>query len=119
LAAAWLAFSFLILFLGRNVFHLGLDQLQTLLFVMLVFTGQANVYLVRERRHVWSSRPGRWLMISTVVDVIVVSILATQGILMVSINLELVAGLLVAVSGYLVALDFLKFSVFARFKLAG
>ena len=50
------------LFRGRDLLHLPLAQLQTLIFVMLVFTGQGNVYLVRERRHFWRSRPSRWLL---------------------------------------------------------
>ena len=33
--------------MGRNVLHLPLPQLQTLIFVMLVFTGLVNVFLVR------------------------------------------------------------------------
>jgi len=51
LALAWLAFSFVVFLLGRDVFHLDLPRLQTLVFLTLVFTGQATVYLVRDRRH--------------------------------------------------------------------
>ncbi len=117
LAAAWLVFSFGILLIGRNVFHLAGDPLQTLLFVMLVFTGQANVYLVRERRHLWASLPSRWMLVSTVVDVAIVSFLAAQGILMAAIDPALIAGLLVLVLIYLVGLDFLKLRLFTYLKL--
>ena len=57
LAFAWVVFSFAILLLGRNVLHFNLSQLQTLVFLTLVFSGQATVYLVRERRHFWNSVP--------------------------------------------------------------
>jgi H+-transporting ATPase len=112
LACAWLLFSFIVLLVGRDTLHLSLDRLQTLVFVMLVFTGQANVYLVRERQHLWASLPSQWLILSTVVDIVIVSLLATQGILMVAISPILVAGLFVAVAVYLIGLDFLKIAVF-------
>lgn len=43
--------------------------------MVLVFTGQGNVYLVRERNRLRHSIPRRWL------DVVVVSLMATNGIL--------------------------------------
>jgi H+-transporting ATPase len=84
---------------------------------MLVFTGQANVYLIRERRHLWDSLPSQWLMLSTLVDVILVSLLATRGILVPAIKPVLVLGLLMAVAVYVFALDFLKIFTFKYFDL--
>ncbi|MGC1435400.1 MAG: cation-transporting P-type ATPase, partial [Terriglobales bacterium] len=43
-------------------------QLQTLVFVTLVFTGQGTVYLVRQRQHFWKSRPSKWLLLSSAAD---------------------------------------------------
>ncbi len=43
-----LVLSFAVFFVGSDVLHLPIRQLQTLVFLMLVFTGQGNVYLVRE-----------------------------------------------------------------------
>ena len=57
-----LLLSFTVFFTGRDLLGLPLAQLQTLVFVMLVATGQGNVYLVRERGHFWQSRPSRWLV---------------------------------------------------------
>ena len=82
-----LILSFGIFFLARNKLQLPLPQLQTLIFVMLVFNGQGTVYLVRERRHFWSSRPSRWLLTSSLLDLLIVSVMATQGILMAPISL--------------------------------
>ena len=63
--------SFAVFFAGRDVFQLPLQQLQTLVFVMQVFTGQSNVYLVREQNHLWHCRPSRWLILSSDADIIV------------------------------------------------
>lgn len=115
LAALVLMFSFGIFFAGRDVFHLPLPQLQTLVFVMLVFTGQSNVYLVRERSHMWHTRPSQWLMLSSLADVFVVSLLATKGILMTAIPWSLVVSLLTVVLAFAVMVDSLKIRVFRHF----
>ena len=57
LAVVVLVESFLDLWLARGVFGLSWHQTQTLIFLMLVFSGQATVYVVRERDHFWTSRP--------------------------------------------------------------
>jgi H+-transporting ATPase len=117
LSALILALSFSIFFTARNVLHLPLPQLQTLVFVTLVFSGQGTVYLVRERQHFWHSRPSRWMLISSAADIMVVSLLATRGILMAAVSTKLVAGVLLAVALYLVVVDFLKVRIFAYFDL--
>ncbi|QIK38707.1 plasma-membrane proton-efflux P-type ATPase [Caldichromatium japonicum] len=118
LAALILVLSFSVFFVGRDWLHLPLPQLQTLIFVMLVFTGLGNVYLVRERRHFWRSRPSRWLLIASVIDIAVVGLMASQGILMTAISPALIGGLLAVAMGYLVLMDFLKIGIFRRFGLA-
>lgn len=112
IAIAWLGFCFAVFLVGRDVFRLDLPQLQTLVFTALVFTGQATVYLVRERRHVWNSIPGFWLMVTSSAAVVVVSTFADSGILMASISPWLILGVLVLVITCSVALDFLKIRVF-------
>ena len=115
LAALVLGLSFAVFFAGRDWLHLPLNQLQTLIFVMLVFTGQGNVYLVRERRHFWKSRPSRWLLLASVIDILAVCLLATRGILMAPIPPQLVAGLMALVLTYLLFMDFVKIGIFRRF----
>ncbi len=90
-------------------------ELQTLVFVLLVCTGQATVYLVRERHHFWRSWPSRWLGLSSLADIVIVSLLATQGWLMAPIAPSLVAALLGASAGYLMATDGLKVRIFAHY----
>lgn len=115
LAGLVLILSFAVFFAGRDWLHLPLNQLQTLIFVMLVFTGQGNVYLVRERRHFWQSVPSWWLLLASLLDIVVVYILSTQGIFMAAIPLWLVSGLMVLVLLYLITVDFIKVRVFQHF----
>ncbi len=117
IATLILLLSFSVFFYGKYVLHLSLPELQTLIFVMLVFTGQGNVYLIRERKHFWNSLPGKWLILSSVLDISVVSILATQGILMTAIQPLLIVELLGIVIAYLIVVDFLKIRIFSYFNM--
>jgi len=115
LAGLILILSFTVFFIGRDALHLPLRQLQTLVFLMLVFTGQGNVYLVRERNRLWHSIPSRWLIFSSAADIVVVSLMATSGILMAPISWSLVASLFAIVLVFLFFIDGLKVRVFSYF----
>jgi H+-transporting ATPase len=109
-----LLFSFGIFLAGRNWLQLPLPQLQTLVFITLVFTGQGTVYLVRQRQHFWNSRPGKWLVLSSAADIVVVSILASRGILMEAIRPQLVLTVLIVCGCYLAAVDFVKIGLLRK-----
>ena len=107
-AVPWLAFSFATYLIARHTLGLALAPTQTLVFVMLVATGQATIYLVRERRRLWASRPSTPMLAATAADLVVVTILATRGILMAAVPLLDVAVVLAAVGAVALGLDFLK-----------
>lgn len=112
-----LGLAFGVVFWGRDVLALPLPQLQTLVFVFLVASGQGTVFLVRERRHLWSSWPSRWLIISAVADILVVSLMATQGLLMAAIPATVVLQTLGGIVLYLLVLDYVKIGIMAYFRL--
>ncbi|NNM43811.1 MAG: plasma-membrane proton-efflux P-type ATPase [Chlamydiae bacterium] len=116
-AACILGLSFFILFAGYRFLHLSILELRTLVFLTLVFTGQATVYLVRERKHFWHSRPSSWMLTCSLVDIAIVSIMAINGLLMTPINIYLVFVLLAVVAIYFVFLDFLKIRIANFFDL--
>jgi H+-transporting ATPase len=109
-----LVFSFGIFLAGRDWLQLPLPQLQTLVFITLVFTGQGTVYLVRQRQHFWKSRPSKWLVLSSAADIAVVSILASRGILMEAIPPQVLFGSLIACGCYLAAVDFVKIGLLRK-----
>jgi H+-transporting ATPase len=117
LALPILALTFSIFLAGRSFLHLPLGQLQTLSFITLVFTAQGMIYLVRERHHFWTSQPGRWMMLVSVLDILAIILLASFGILMQAIPLWLILGNLTLVAAALFALDFIKVWVFQKFNL--
>ncbi len=116
MAAGWLAFTYGVIRVGRDVLHLNVPELQTLVFLTLVFTGQASIYLLRERGRVWTSRPGGWMLIASALDVVVVSVLATQGILIAPVAPVVVLALLASVVGHGVLLDQLKIRLTKRVR---
>ncbi len=77
-----LAFCASVLAAGKFGVNLGIEALRTLAFVVLVFGSQAMIYAIRERRHLWGSRPSLWLAVSSVADVVIASPLAVGGIAM-------------------------------------
>jgi H+-transporting ATPase len=112
LAIPILALSFGLYAASVHLFGHSLEQTQTMMFIMLVFTGQAVVYTVRERHHFWSSFPNKWMLIGTFFDLIVVILLAIKGILMTPIDFKAVLFVFGAVLVFLPLLDFLKLKVF-------
>ena len=93
---------------------LGSGQMQTLTFTMLVFAGQANVYVLRERGPLWSSRPASVMLCASAADLTVVIALATGGILMTPLPPGILSMLFVATLVFAFALDGIKLLVFAR-----
>jgi H+-transporting ATPase len=112
-----LVFCIASLSVGR--FALGLDSntLRTLTVVTLVFSGQAIFYVSRERRHLWSSRPGSWLIASSILDITLFSTLATQGILMAPLPATIVASVFGAAVVLAIILDMVKVILFRRLAI--
>jgi H+-transporting ATPase len=113
-----LGFSVAVLAVGK--FQLGLStvELQTLAFATLVFGSQAVLYVVRERRHLWSSRPSAWVLGASAADIAIVSTLALSGTLMAPLSWHVLAAVLIAAIGFALALDQIKRPVMAAFKVS-
>jgi H+-transporting ATPase len=113
-----LAFCVGSLTIGKFVLHLDIDALRTLAVVTLVFSGQAVLYVVRERRHLWSSLPGKWLMVSSGTDLALVSLLAFAGFVFTPLSGAVLCGVLFAAVLFALVLDMAKLALFRRFAVA-
>jgi len=113
-----LAFCTGVLAVGTFGMNLGIEGLRTLAFVVLVFGSQAAIYAVRERRHLWGSRPSLLLVVSSVIDIAIASTLAVGGIAMRSLPASLVAATLAAAAVFAVILDLVKVPIFASLGIA-
>ncbi len=117
LALCWLGLYFGIFYVARDFIKLSLSAIQTLMFLTFVFSGLATVYLVRTRDHLWKIPPGKFLLISTVGDILAVGILAYFGILMEPLSLKIILLLAACVVVYMLLLDQIKAFIFQRFNV--
>lgn len=103
------------------VYHLGLADnhgLRTLSALALVFSSQAAFYVVRDRQHLWSSRPSVWIVLSSVVDLLIIAVLAGRGILINPLPWSLIWQMLLAAALFALLLDAVKSVLFARLGLS-
>jgi H+-transporting ATPase len=113
-----LIFCTVVLAIAKLRLSFGIEMLRTLAFVVIVFGNQATTYTNRERKRIGSSRPSRWLIGSSVVDLLIASTLATCGIAMAPLPISVIGETLVAAAAFAFILDFAKVPVFNRLKIA-
>jgi H+-transporting ATPase len=106
------------LVVGKFELGLGIDALRTLAFVVIVFGNQATTYTNRARPHLWSTPPSRWLVLSSVVDLLVASTLASRGIAMASLPLVVIGAAFSAAVAFAFLVDLVKAPVFRRLEIA-
>jgi H+-transporting ATPase len=105
------------LFIGSHYFHLQLAQLQTFIVLMLIFTSQFRVYIVRERKYFWSSFPGRELALTTIAALVVFSLLGVYGLIIPALAPYQVLFILGYSALFTLAIDFPKYEAFKKFGL--
>ncbi len=116
-AALSLLFTFSVYWWVRGTAGLSPAQMQTVVFLLLVFTNQACIYVLRSDGRLWRFAPGRWMALASLGDVVAVSLLATMGWLMAALPVAWVAGLIAACAGFALLLDQAKRFVFPRFAI--
>ena len=97
---------------------LRIDALQNTGVRRLVFGSQAIIYTIRQRRHLWGSRPSLWLAVCSVADIAIASALAVAGIAMTPLPVWAILGTMAAAAGFAIILDFIKLPVFQRLGIA-
>ena len=118
LGSCLLAFLTGTLLIGKYELQLGIGAIQTLAMIALVFGGEATLYSIRERGHLWESRPGTWVFVASVGDILIISALAIRGIAMQSLPGEVVASVLLAALLFAFLLDLVKVPVLRRLQIA-
>ncbi|HXZ60706.1 MAG TPA: HAD-IC family P-type ATPase [Steroidobacteraceae bacterium] len=119
LAVCNVAFCSAVLELGRQRLHLADNHgLRSLAALTLVLSGQALFYVVRDRRHLWSSPPSRWIVLSSMLDVTIIAILAGRGVLIHAVPWSVIGALLLATALFALVLDAVKSMIFARLRVA-
>ncbi len=112
-----LLFSFSVYWWARSTQGLDPARMQTVVFLLLVFTNQACIYVLRTDGRLWALAPGRWMALASFCDIVIVSLFALLGWLMAPLPGVLVAGLIAAVIVFALLLDQAKRFVFPRFAI--
>ncbi len=100
----WLVIAgVLALYIGRYIFNYSIKELQTFMLLILVYSSQFRILIIRERREFYRSRPGRELLLSTISMIIIFTILGTLGIVIKPIP----------ITGVLLSLAYSALTVFA------
>jgi H+-transporting ATPase len=106
------------MWVGVVYFNLYGRRLQTFTMLTLVFFSQFRILIVRERRHFWSSRPGKALTFSVVGAMIAFMLLGIYGIIIPTLSLREVLFTLGFSGIFTLALvDPIKYLTFAKLRL--
>ncbi len=118
LGGCFLAFCVAVVAVGKFEMQFGIEALRTLSVVAIVYGGQATIYALRGRRHLWGLRPTVWLVASSVADILIISTLAIRGIAMAPLPVPVLACEFGAAIIFGLILDGVKIPVFARLGIS-
>jgi H+-transporting ATPase len=102
---------------GKDYFNLQWKELTTLVMLVLIFNSQFRVLIVRERRHFWSSLPGKALLISSTSAIIGFSVLSLSPILVPQLGLPEIITIFGFSALFSFVIDFPKYYLFRKFVL--
>lgn len=100
-----------------ELMHVPFRQIQTLVFLVMVFTGQAVLYLVRTGGHFYKKMPSKYMLIATAGDIALLSIMASFGILIPKIPFIYIPVLLIITVVFMFAADLIKIKIFKAYDV--
>src|SRR5208283_3665351 len=81
--------SFGILFIGKELFHLSNEVLQSFIYLKLSVAGHMTVFVARTRGHFWSVKPALPLFLAVIITQLIATFIAVYGILLPATGWEL------------------------------
>ena len=107
----WLAYIFGVYLAGWKLFNLSGGELDAVIFLGLVYSGHANIFLVREKSYLWNSMPSKPLLAAEFGGIVLATLMAAFGWLIAAIPLIIILYIVVFTLIYMILLDFVKVSV--------
>jgi H+-transporting ATPase len=100
--------SFMALYIGKDLFHLSREILQSFIYLKLSVAGQLTVFVARTRGHFWSIKPSKPLLSAVIITQAIATLIVVYGFLLPAMGWKLA----LFVWGYALAAflitDFLK-----------
>ncbi len=111
--------SFLILFIGLNVFHLSPILLQSFIYLKLSVAGHLTIFVARTKGPFWSIKPKKILFIAIIVTQLIATLITVYGLLLPAMGWGLAIFVWVYALGFFVITDFLKVGLYKLFDKLG
>ncbi|MDK6029262.1 plasma-membrane proton-efflux P-type ATPase [Ignisphaera sp. 4213-co] len=105
------------IYLGQTIYHFSMQQMQTFILLIMVFTSQFRVLIVRERSWFWKSKPGRELAISIIGVIATFIALGSLGGIITPIGLDKTVAALAYSALFTIAIDPAKVLIFKKFNI--
>ena len=118
IGVALLAEALLSIHIGLKLFAFDVKEMQTFILLVMVFTSQFRVLVVRERKWFWSSIPGRELTLSVIGVIVAFILLGTLGGIVTPIPMTAVLFSLGYSAAFTFGIDPLKVLVFRKAGLS-
>jgi H+-transporting ATPase len=83
------ASTFILLYIGKDIFQLNTSMLQSFIYLKLSVAGHLFLFAARTRSHFWSIRPGILLFLAVVGTQITATLITVYGILFTAIGWQL------------------------------
>ncbi len=74
--------SFGIFFIGKEVFHMSNEILQSFIYLKLSVAGQLTVFVARTRGHFWSVKPAKPLLFAVIITQTIATLIVVYGFLL-------------------------------------
>jgi H+-transporting ATPase len=103
--------------ISRKYFNLDLTKLKSFVILLLIFTSIFKIFIVRERRHFWSSKPGILLILISVLAIISFLLMGTFGFIISKLNIYNILSLLGITLIFTLISDFPKYYLFKKLNI--
>jgi H+-transporting ATPase len=81
--------SFGIFFIGKEVFHMSNEILQSFIYLKLSVAGHLTVFAARTKGHFWTVRPAKSLLLAVIITQIIATLIVVYGFLLPAISWKL------------------------------
>jgi H+-transporting ATPase len=100
--------SFGIFFIGKELFHLSNEVLQSFIYLKLSVAGHMTVFVARTRGHFWSVKPALPLFLAVIITQLIATFITVYGILLPAMGWEMAFFVWGYALVFFVITDFLK-----------
>ena len=104
--------SFVVLYIGRDYFHLSREVLQSFIYLKLSVSGHFTVFMARTRGHFWSIKPATPLLLAVVVTQVIATLITVYGFLLPAMGWGLAGFIWLEAAVVFVLIDFLKVKIY-------